>query len=268
MVDETACNGLGVHELCCPPGEEVPKCGWYDFNNGDCGGTCPVGMFEIGSLDKHCGPSYQPACCFGTDKSMQLYNQCSWTKEFPNCNKGKCASDVTEIVRSGTGSGDAWCSAHGGNDPFSNKKRVREERKYCCREDIKDQKWTDCDWESHTGVVPKGWGGNDYCLSGCPSNKLRVSMDHNIQECSRGARSMCCTPAYSTIVKRETKDDELAEALEIFLDNPKCTNDTQSYRYDSQATVIHRLLGYLFLAPKTRHLSLYNLALSLYISPI
>lgn len=248
MTDEQGCNGIGVHQLCCPPGDEVPKCGWYDFNNGKCGGKCPTAMFEIGSNSMYCRSGYQAACCFGTATAMHLHNQCSWSKDFPNCNSGQCASDNSELAKSMTGSGGAFCKQIGGGDPFSNTKPPRQERKYCCRDDLKDQRWTDCEWESHIGVFPMDWASSSgFCLSGCPSDKVRVAMDHNTKECTRGARAKCCTPAYSTIVKKSPKEDEeLADALEMFLDNPVCTNNTQSYRYDSQETVIARLSAILY----------------------
>ncbi|SPJ75730.1 related to chitinase [Fusarium torulosum] len=150
MVDEGGCNGLGVHQFCCPPGERVPTCGRYDHNNGACGGKCPNSMVEIGSLSKYCDKSYEVACYFATEKSI-------WSKDFPNCDKGTCSSGSVEIARSMSGSGGAFCSAFGGagGDPFSSKKKVGQERKYCCRDDLKDQKWSDCEWESHIGVIPK-----------------------------------------------------------------------------------------------------------------
>jgi hypothetical protein len=249
MVDEGGCNGLGVHQFCCPPGERVPTCGRYDHNNGACGGKCPNSMVEIGSLSKYCDKSYEVACCFATEKSMQLYNQCSWSKDFPNCDKGTCSSGSVEIARSMSGSGGAFCSAVGGagGDPFSSKKKVGQERKYCCRDDLKDQKWSDCEWESHIGVIPKNWGGLGYCISGCPSDKVRVAMDYNSRECyNGGARAKCCTPSFSTTVTKNPEDKELADALEIFLDKPVCTNETQSFRYESQEIVISRLTRMLY----------------------
>ncbi|KAH3208918.1 hypothetical protein KXV77_008480, partial [Aspergillus fumigatus] len=33
MVDQTGCDGLGVHQLCCPPDAELPTCGWYTHHN-------------------------------------------------------------------------------------------------------------------------------------------------------------------------------------------------------------------------------------------
>ncbi|SCO82657.1 related to chitinase [Fusarium oxysporum] len=249
MVDEGGCNGLGVHQFCCPPGEKVPQCGRYDFNNGGCGGKCPNSMVEIGSLSKYCDKSYEVACCSATGKSMQLYNQCSWSKDFPNCDKGTCSSGSVEIAKSMSGSGGAFCSPVGGagGDPFSNKKKVGQERKYCCRDDLKDQKWSDCEWESHIGVIPKNWGGLGYCISGCPSDKVRVAMDYNSRECyNGGARAKCCTPSFSTTVTKNPEDKELADALDIFLDKPICTNETQSFRYESQEVVISRLTKMLY----------------------
>ncbi|CAG1959305.1 unnamed protein product [Fusarium graminearum] len=115
--------------------------------------------------------------------------------------------------------------------PFSSKRKVGQERKYCYRDDLKDQKWSDYEWESHIGVIPKNWGGLGYCISGCPSDKCY----------NGGARAKCCTPSFSTTVTKNPEDKELADALEIFLDKPVCTNETQSFRYESRELVISRL---------------------------
>ncbi|PCD20892.1 hypothetical protein FGRA07_05044 [Fusarium graminearum] len=118
--------------------------------------------------------------------------------------------------------------------PFSSKRKVGQERKYCYRDDLKDQKWSDYEWESHIGVIPKNWGGLGYCISGCPSDKVRVAI------------AKCCTPSFSTTVTKNPEDKELADALEIFLDKPVCTNETQSFRYESRELVISRLTRMLY----------------------
>lgn len=254
MIDEQGCNGIGHHQLCCPPGADVPQCGWYYHNNGKCGGSkCPVGMFEIGSNNMYCRKSYQPACCFGTATSMHLHDSCSWSADFPGCDSGVCVDDHVEFARSMTGSGGAFCEEKRNQDPFSNAKAPREERKYCCRDDLPDQKWSECEWSSHLGLLPQDWANSKgYCLSGCPDDKVRVAMDHNTKECTRGARSKCCTPAYSTVTKETPKeDDDLNYALNIFLDNPVCTNETQSYRYESQEIAISRLSKILYTSVST-----------------
>jgi hypothetical protein len=54
MTDETGCGGYGKHQLCCPPSQTPPTCGWYTHNNGKCDNQCPAGTKEIGSNAKYC----------------------------------------------------------------------------------------------------------------------------------------------------------------------------------------------------------------------
>ncbi|KAH7122919.1 hypothetical protein EDB81DRAFT_913002 [Dactylonectria macrodidyma] len=39
MIDEQGCNGISHHQLCCPPGDDVPTYGWYNRNNRNCDGS-------------------------------------------------------------------------------------------------------------------------------------------------------------------------------------------------------------------------------------
>lgn len=250
MIDDQGCNEIGHHQLCCPPADEAPKCGWYGHKNGKCNEMqCPTGMVEVGSNNMHCNKktSYQAACCTATTRSMHLYNGCNWTPEYPNCNKGSCGSSL-ELARSWTGSGGAFCNDIPNQDAFSNEYYGREERKYCCRDDLPDQKWSECEWYTNLGLFPKDWAkSKGYCLSGCPDDKVRIAMDHNTKACSRGARAKCCTPAYASTKSTSPKDDkELADALDVYLDKPQCVKDTQSYRFKAQDIVIDRLYKMLF----------------------
>ncbi|KAG4412339.1 hypothetical protein IFR04_014518 [Cadophora malorum] len=89
LVNQFACDGIGVHQFCCPPSQN-PTCGWYTHHNGKCDPTCPTGTVEVGSNSMYCNNyKYQAACCIvSTDLFvMKLYNQCSWA-DWPMCDNG------------------------------------------------------------------------------------------------------------------------------------------------------------------------------------
>jgi hypothetical protein len=224
MVDGSYCSE-GVHQLCCPPEGGTPECGWYQHNNGKCDPTCPDGTVEVGSLKKHCNNSqYQAACCTTGGKSMDLHNQCSWT-EHPDCKEGECSSGTDEVARSATGSGGAVCSINNWDFPADIN---GQERKFCCDQED-DKKWADCQWYNSIGP---GEGDDDFCRSGCPSDRVRVAMDgvwlkkNDFNGCSRGARSKCCIPKHATITKRESSQDQVVRAaLESFLEDPICSEE-------------------------------------------
>jgi protein MAK11 len=79
MLDETGCDGDGVHTLCCPQDNRIHDCGWYTHNNGKCDNTCPAGKHEIGSNSMYChsasffAMTFQAACCNTDVPSMHLY---------------------------------------------------------------------------------------------------------------------------------------------------------------------------------------------------
>ncbi|KAK4041886.1 hypothetical protein C8A01DRAFT_14466, partial [Parachaetomium inaequale] len=223
MVDEAGCGGYGQHQLCCPPSQTPPTCGWYTHNNGRCANQCPAGTKEIGSNAKYCQMasagtsayhSYQAACCTTGTENMKLYGQCDWTT-WPFCNSasgGSCPASQTTVASSGTGSGDAMCYAF----PNPNSKR-----KYCCDNDDENSQWTECAWH---GDLSQGSTPHpaDFCHANCPQDTVRVAMDQT--GCSGGsARAECCTPNIKAISKRQSSQDAEYEAyLEIFLMSPVC----------------------------------------------
>lgn len=117
MMDPTGCKDGSHHTLCCPAYGPYPKCGWYDFWNGGCGGKCPSGFTQIGSLKSACHTSKpQAACCThrrtnpdGTDlgemRTVALYNNCQWegNDDQPDCPLGESSScnRGTKLVASG-----------------------------------------------------------------------------------------------------------------------------------------------------------------------
>ncbi|KAK6700738.1 hypothetical protein SNK04_010675 [Fusarium graminearum] len=231
MVDDSNCSS-GVHELCCPPDDGTPTCGWYQHNNGGCEVSCPSGAIEIGSHSGNCNNNkYQAACCTTGSKSMELHDQCSWT-EAPMCMNGFCSSGQNEVALSPTGSGGAVCNMEtfswGGGGKV-------QERKLCCNEKD-DKKWDDCQWYDNLGF---GKDQEGWCRSGCPNDRVRVSMDKYWNKdsafgCRGGARSRCCIPKYATIIKRESSQDEiLRDALTAFLKEPVCASDGPGWTFSS-----------------------------------
>ena len=86
MVDEAGCDRYGQHQLCCPPSQTPPTCGWYTHNNGHCDNQCPAGTKEVSSNSKYCQmasgggfnyQSYQAACYTTATENMKLYSQCA-----------------------------------------------------------------------------------------------------------------------------------------------------------------------------------------------
>ncbi|KAH8698404.1 hypothetical protein BGW36DRAFT_357942 [Talaromyces proteolyticus] len=231
MLDDGGCLLDGqFHVLCCPPKKDVPTCGWYTFNNGDCDGKCPGNMYEIGGTQRGCSGykgNYQAACCTGNSDAMAIYRKCEWGASF-NCDDYTCSVTKPDIVAlSVNGNGGSVCGGDWRTD-------LNEERKYCCDSSDDNMKWDDCTWEDHyssTGMIatPKG-SGNSFCASNCPDNKVRVAMEH-YNTCSRklGSRAKCCTPKYTTTVT--TVDPEFAEMeadLKAWLANATCSNSFYS----------------------------------------
>jgi hypothetical protein len=103
MEDSYHCQGGLLRQFCCPDSKTIPKCGWFDFNNGGCGqtGACPAGseeligpsgqQREVGSMGVACNNGLaQVACCqIETDSgkaldSMMGYDMCKWFGTAPD----------------------------------------------------------------------------------------------------------------------------------------------------------------------------------------
>lgn len=143
MLDDGGCIfKTGVHRLCCPPDQDAPKCGWYTFNNGECDGTCPDGMFELGGTQRGCSTAYgnyQAACCTSGQKSTALYEKCGWGASF-KCDAYKCPAENSDVLlKSCNGNGGSAC----GGDWRTN---LNEERKYCCDTSDENMSFDDCEW--------------------------------------------------------------------------------------------------------------------------
>lgn len=122
MIDYTGCDVNGYHSFCCPANEDLPTCGWYTENNGNCQPQCPEGTIEVGSDSNFCNSktSYTAACCTKAPAVMHLYSQCDWSA-WPRCQDGSCSN--TQLLTSAFGSGAAICDQSGSN------KNVVDQRK-------------------------------------------------------------------------------------------------------------------------------------------
>lgn len=78
-----------------------------------------------------------------------------------------------------------------------------DERRYCCDTADENRRWGDCTWEDSVGfmIVPRDSGSSGVCMSGCPSDKVRVAMDDLEGGCrfKLGARARCCRPRFVTM---------------------------------------------------------------------
>ncbi|KAF4437569.1 hypothetical protein F53441_13000 [Fusarium austroafricanum] len=189
MYDETGCGGDGSHHFCCPPDEDIPQCGWYNYGN---------------------------ACCTTKSESMKVYGDCTWGA-YPECNsKPECPLGYydTPVARSGAGSGGLQCN-NLKNDIGNNILGVHM-RNYCCGTE-KDLQFTDCQVYRNAGAMIKGYSQGT-CRSNCLSDRVRVAIDWPFQACSIypvGGQATCCKTTYG---KEKDEPNEQLEAYRQGLD--------------------------------------------------
>lgn len=151
------------------------------------------------------------------------------------CMRGSCGSSQEEVTRSPSGSGNCPCNLEeadelSGIGPFK-----VQERKMCCTQE-ENKEWDDCQWYNNLGP---GKDDEKFCRSGCPSDRVRVSMDDTWNKdglfgCSRGARAKCCIPKFQSVEKRDTSQNEvLRDALESFMENPVCSEDGGGWTFNA-----------------------------------
>ncbi|KAF4943273.1 hypothetical protein FSARC_14968 [Fusarium sarcochroum] len=238
MSDETGCGGDGVHQFCCPPGEKLPTCGWYGFNDGECSqNSCPEHMVEIGSNQMHCSEkqNYQSACCTTNVNSMNVYSTCEWGT-YPDCDsqEGCPKADGDEsknilMARSSTGSGGGRCDST---------KNGLQQRKYCCHASDSQSGLRDCQWFGDIGPSPRN-APKGFRKTGCPSDRLRVAMDMSTDETSMGGLAMCCKASYGY---KEGVDENMLDAfkaaLEAWVKKPDCPKATPDGHEDLLQAIV------------------------------
>jgi len=251
MLDSTGCrdNG-GVRTLCCPvpkaAGANLPQCGWFDFNNGDCGvktgSKCGDGWAEVGSYHGACRRfgGWQVACCTATSdvQSTSLYGMCEWRGlGYPDDEDGgKCVDgrDYTacednglltdNLVDSWSGSGAHRCWWWESNGMF--RFRYLGHTSYCCTDPalkVQTREWANCAWQSQTKDA------DGFCHSACPAGTVRVAMlDYGTplglkqtwpSGCKTGHSVYCCEGVYKTPTTPDEISDPFEEALQVVMDH-------------------------------------------------
>lgn len=202
---------------------------------------------------------FDPSCSVAPE-SMQLHNRCTWTKPWPDCDSGSCASiGSTEFASSGTGSGGAFCKEMGSRDIWGYPSDLpREQRKLCCRDDIENFKWEDCKWYERYGIMDQSWP-TDACYGSCPENKVRVAKDLSSDQCSQGGRVRCCSNGFHTITKRDSESsEELRGLLDRFLDDPTCTDNHKSDDYQYQIRLAWHVKALIFESADARRIEIWD----------
>ncbi|KAL3257000.1 hypothetical protein ABHI18_007162 [Aspergillus niger] len=224
MLDSIRCPKGASHTLCCPK-EDVPKCGWYTHNNGNCSPDCPSGYFEIGSISSNglCHHDYEAACCESNKDSTGLYNTLQWS-EAPMCDWGECPvvddKKSTTLALATAGSGDAVCNVRS----FSWDDGIAVQERKLCYDSTQDKKtWDNCDWYDSVDSPPKG-KPDDYCVDSCPSDMVRLATYRYDKNCAGGVRAFCCTDNYYT--SKSQTNPEMADfrsSLNNYLEDGTCS---------------------------------------------
>ncbi|KAF2820809.1 glycoside hydrolase [Ophiobolus disseminans] len=228
MYDETSCGPKGVHNFCCPTQTLQPDCGWYTQVDGKCDPTCPQGMIEIGSYNKNCKDkkTYQAACCSSSPKSMALYTKGEWGK-YPMCEEqSSCPAGDSKkkdlLGSANAGSGQAICNAYYKGQVLP--KDPPNERKFCYDGSNSKQRFSDCVWYGGVGTMPSG-APKDWCLSGCPSNRVRIGRGYDKKCANQSYRALCCVPHMTDSVQVDNpKLEEYRNAMAAYVKDPKCDN--------------------------------------------
>ncbi|KAH4924798.1 hypothetical protein HBI70_096700 [Parastagonospora nodorum] len=241
MYDESSCGPKGVNNFCCPASTSQPSCGWYTQKNGNCDSTCPKDMVEIGSYNKNCkkAGTYQSACCSADRKSMKLYTKGEWGK-YPMCEEtSSCPSGDSKkrslLGSANAGSGQAICNAYYKGQVLP--KDPPNERKFCYDDSNSKERFSDCVWYGGVGTMLPGAPTN-WCLSGCPSNRVRIGMGYDKDCANFSYRALCCVPHMTDIIQVENpKLDEYRDALAEYIKSPRCEIQAPFSKRDSSSLV-------------------------------
>ncbi|KAL6229266.1 hypothetical protein BDW75DRAFT_245886 [Aspergillus navahoensis] len=215
MVDGTGCDG-SLHTLCCPE-SSMPTCGWYIHTNSFCDYHCPDGMVEVGSTQGGCHSGYQAACCGlkwngEVRHSMDVWGQCLWASEPPNCGDICPARYISPQLESTSGSGAVKCT--------------KTSRKYCCQEQ-KGNQWGDGKWSwLDPDLFYQDKNKPDECISDCDWSDYRLAMQRSgpCQD-KPGAMSFCAPNLhYDSEWKERQNVTDLKDALHHFFESPTCPN--------------------------------------------
>ncbi|KAF9775553.1 hypothetical protein IL306_006324, partial [Fusarium sp. DS 682] len=233
MNDETGCGGDGAHLFCCPPGEDIPQCGWYGHGNGKCEkvSSCPSGMVEIGTNSLYCDdpPRVQTACCKTNTESMKVYDTCRWGA-YPECNTSpECPDDYYNWPMASSGSGSGALRCNDLKNDLGTPIIGVQMRNYCCNTKP-DLRFIDCQVRRDVGPAPDGDLAG-FCRSGCPSDRVRVALDTAFHTCTSrlgGGQATCCKTDYSH--KEFEPNEKIAAykaAMADWIENETCPNPSK-----------------------------------------
>lgn len=248
MEDGTRCRGGQLRIFCCPSALTIPNCGWFDFNNGNCGAqynsVCPAGSqdiigpysSEVASLSMACHSGLsQVACCESGSSPGDLssdmgYAMCVWDGTPPSCGDVSgdpnipvsyiCNRDAPMnffLFDSPSGSGAESCYTDSGQ---------RVNRAYCCNPPTDSAQWQACNW-----LAPRK-SDDGWCEAYCPDGTVRLAMEdplaYDFCQGPLGGRAMCCTPRFLTEAENAGElQQAYVSALEDVATNP-CTWSTIS----------------------------------------
>jgi hypothetical protein len=184
-------------------------------------------MIEIGSYNKNCKQGqYQSACCSSNHKSMKLYTKGEWGK-YPMCEEtSSCPAGDSKkknlLGSANAGSGQAICNAYYKGHVLP--KDPPNERKFCYDGSNTKERFSDCIWYGGVGPMPSGAPKN-WCLSGCPSNRVRIGMGYDKNCANFSYRALCCVPHLTETIQTENPlVEEYRDAMEAYVKDPKCEN--------------------------------------------
>ncbi|KAF5576582.1 hypothetical protein FPANT_10866 [Fusarium pseudoanthophilum] len=230
MYDETACGGDGIHSFCCPPNYDIPICGWWGHGNGKCQkqSSCPSGMIEIGTNSMKCEdpPRVQTACCKPDTESMRLYATCQWGA-YPECNTSpECPGDYYSWPMASSGSGSGALKCNDLKNDLGTPIIGVQMRNYCCNPKP-GLRFIDCQVRRDVGPAPDA-DLDGFCLSGCPSDRVRVALDTAFHTCTSklgSGQATCCKTDYSKEVSVPNEKLEVySKVMDDWVKSKTCPN--------------------------------------------
>ncbi|EXA32956.1 hypothetical protein FOVG_15766 [Fusarium oxysporum f. sp. pisi HDV247] len=196
---------------------------------------CPSGMVEVATLQIYCSAKlhFQAGCCITDATSMKVYQTCQWGS-YPDCDSdGECpgknmdSHNTKLLAYSASGSGGGKCNQKK-NELSTNVPGVQLQ-KYCCDVHDEDIRFEDCQIMKDMDPFPDKPGLSPYyCRSGCPPDRIRVTMDTEVEPCSYakiGGWAFCCKSSFGYKKRNENpKVTAIKDAIRHWANEPTCPN--------------------------------------------
>ncbi|KAI8671980.1 Chitinase [Fusarium sp. Ph1] len=160
---------------------------------------------------------------------------CEWGL-YPNCDaQDECRNpngDLTKNqvwARSASGSGGGKCDTK--QNPFGLNIPGTQFRRFCCSVQP-NLRFEDC--RSYKDVGPaSNPHPNGFCRSGCPSDRVRVALDTEVDTCAvaggKGGMATRCKTSYSDAFEVENpKLDAARSVIKEWIDNPTCPKQSST----------------------------------------